>query len=270
LIAALLEARPMHSPDPFVTAHGSFRVGEATVEVEVSVPASPTGAEALLPMLRAFSSEIVAVAVHREQAAGRQISCRAGCGACCRQLVPLSLTEARQLQELVSELPDAHRERVLPRFDEAVSRLREAGLLPRLERVSTMTRAERVALGLEYFALGIACPFLEAEACSIHEQRPLTCREYLVTSNSAHCAEPASGRVVGVRLDASVLNAFLRTEATTAQALRYVPLVLAPYLRQKAPAPMHTGPEWIQRLVRELSGADVGNATDGLGPELPA
>ena len=40
-------------------------------------------------------------------------------------------------------------------------------------------------LGREYFQLGIPCPFLEEESCSIYHDRPITCREYLVTSPPA-------------------------------------------------------------------------------------
>jgi hypothetical protein len=43
-------------------------------------------------------------------------------------------------------------------------------------------------MSLEYFRLGITCPFLEDGSCSIYEHRPLVCREYLVTSPAAHCA----------------------------------------------------------------------------------
>ena len=43
-------------------------------------------------------------------------------------------------------------------------------------------------LAYRYFDLGIPCPFLEDESCSIHEDRPLRCREYLVTSPAAMCA----------------------------------------------------------------------------------
>ena len=51
-----------------------------------------------------------------------------------------------------------------------------------------------------YFRLGIACPFLESESCSIHRDRPLVCREYLVSSPSEHCADPVRGTIERVPL----------------------------------------------------------------------
>jgi hypothetical protein len=55
------------------------------------------------------------------------------------------------------------------------------------------------SLGLRYFALGIACPFLEDERCTIHPIRPLRCREYLVASPAEHCAHPETKEIVGVK-----------------------------------------------------------------------
>ena len=49
-----------------------------------------------------------------------------------------------------------------------------------------------------YFALGIPCPFLEEESCSIHPDRPLVCREYLVTSPAELCAGPTQEGVTPV------------------------------------------------------------------------
>jgi hypothetical protein len=53
-------------------------------------------------------------------------------------------------------------------------------------------------------SLGLACPFLEDESCSIHPYRPSICREYLVTSPAEHCAElgrkPVASIPVSIRL----------------------------------------------------------------------
>ena len=42
------------------------------------------------------------------------------------------------------------------------------------------------------------CPFLEEESCSIHPDRPLVCREYLVTSPAELCAGPTQEGVTPV------------------------------------------------------------------------
>jgi Fe-S-cluster containining protein len=244
-----------------VVAGGRLRVGDAILDVELSVPSGPTGLATLLPLVRAFANEVVAVAERRERGAGRRITCRAGCGACCRQLVPLAMTEAYQLRDLIEALPESQRVKVRARFDAAVTRLHDAGLLPSLEQVARLSREERVALGREYFALGIPCPFLEQEACSIHPQRPLSCREYLVTSPAVHCSDPTGGKVAGVKLDASVLDALIQAEAPSPEQRSYVPMILAPYLTRPTEERSETGPDWTRRLIEQLTGSDVGDAT---------
>ena len=54
----------------------------------------------------------------------------------------------------------------------------------------TGTAEERTELAYEYFKHGIACPFLEDESCSIHPDRPMACREYLVSSPAENCRAP--------------------------------------------------------------------------------
>jgi hypothetical protein len=55
-------------------------------------------------------------------------------------------------------------------------------------------------LGLDYFALGIPCPFLEDESCSIYADRPLACREYLVSSEPANCSRPEAAAVAVIEV----------------------------------------------------------------------
>ncbi len=60
-------------------------------------------------------------------------------------------------------------------------------------------KTECTPLGLRYFALGIPCPFLEDERCTIHSIRPLRCREYMVASPAENCAHPETKEVIGVK-----------------------------------------------------------------------
>lgn len=127
----------------------------------------------LLPLWQRQLDRVEAV----ERKAGRVPSCRDGCGVCCRQVVPLSLPEAFMLARHVDALPDARREAVLARFEQAKGRLDRAGLLgePLLSRAH------------DYWALSIDCPFLEAQSCSIHPTRPSACREHLALDGPERC-----------------------------------------------------------------------------------
>ena len=210
----------------------------------------------LLSALRSLTNTVVDAAVERERGMGREISCKAGCGACCRQLVPLSLTEARELPHLIAGLEDAHRERVTARLNEAISKLRASGVLGRLERYSTLSRDERSELSTEYFRLGIPCPFLEDESCSIHPVRPVICRQYLVTSDPSHCANPSAETVAPVPIAANVFAALTRVEAREPNPPQSVPLVVAPILNtaegDSAADPRKTVPAWMSLLLEQM------------------
>lgn len=182
------------------------------VEVGMEVPTGEVPMQALLPALRTTADAFVAYASERAAAEGKPVSCAKGCGACCRQLVPLAEAEARRLAALVEELPEPRRSAVKARFADAVARVEAAGLLPALEGRAERLVERNVDTGLAYFALGIACPFLEDESCSVYEERPIACREYLVSSPPAACSTPSRETVASVPLPTRVWAAMAREE----------------------------------------------------------
>lgn len=200
------------------------------VEMEASLPAGPVRLESLLPVFQKLADGLVGLAVDRASAEGRTVSCRKGCGACCRQLVPISEVEARRIGRLVDELPEPRRGEIRARFARARERLAEAGLLARLEVRDSFEKDEVSSFGLAYFRTGIPCPFLEEESCSIHPDRPISCREYLVTSPAVHCADPKPGIIDQVELPGKVWTALARADSSgpPARFIPWVPLVLAP------------------------------------------
>jgi len=180
-----------------------FRDGAFSAGIEV--PEEPMRAVDLLPILHELSDALIGVAVAEAELQGRRVSCRAGCGACCRQIVPISEMEARYLADLIAAMPDERRERVMTRFAQVVATLRASGLLE-----APSAPGERHRLGMEYFKLGLPCPFLEDESCSIHEHRPASCREYLVTSPAANCSAPTGENIQMVELPAKLSQVLYR------------------------------------------------------------
>jgi len=220
---------------------------------EITVPAGPTTTRDLLPLARALSAVMVREAIRAEAAAGREISCRSGCGACCRSLVAISQIEARQIRDLVAGFDAARKAAIEARFEAARQRLQAAGLLARLEGAESWTDADyRQGVGA-YFALGIPCPFLEDESCSIYTERPLTCREFLVTSPPAQCAVLGSDAVRPVRLPVAMFNAVARwgVPAQGEFVESWVPLILAPAWADAHPddALPKPGPELLRELL---------------------
>jgi len=212
----------------------SLRIGREQVRLSIRIPEAPLSLVDLLPLLNSLTELTTAVAGREAAAAGRPVRCAPGCGACCRQLVPIAPAEAIALRATIAGLEPRHRERVEARFTAATRQFLTSGLTEQLAASDPTGRdrpqvpVSRRRLGLEYFAQAIPCPFLEQESCSIHPHRPLACREYLVASDPSHCARPASDTVAVVELPRRLSQLLLKLGAELApEQPRWLPLSLA-------------------------------------------
>jgi Fe-S-cluster containining protein len=224
------------------------------LRIPVSVAAGPTRWRVVLPLLQSITNQIVDAAVGEAESAGRRVSCQKGCTACCRHAVPLAHVEADLLRSLIQRMPPARRATVLARFADARRRLANAGMLEPMEHPDRVPPGEWRALGIRYFALGIACPFLEDEACSIYADRPLACREYLVTSPAENCSHPDGQNVDGVRLGMKPSVALLEAARPASDGPTWTPLILASQAndgRPTEPEP-RPGPELVKSFFHHL------------------
>jgi Fe-S-cluster containining protein len=226
-----------------------------TIEATVSVPREDLRMTDLLPLLFSFSNALVMIGEDVARAAGKPVSCRAGCGACCRQLVPVSEPEALHLAELVRALPPERATLVRERFRAALETLC-AGLAGRLrDPDANKTLDQRRELGLEYFRAGVPCPFLENESCSIYEQRPLSCREYLVSSPAENCKRPTAETIWMVPVPAKLSELlYCFGDGAGNDRSRWVPLVLALEWaeEQKAEPPRWPAPKLFENFLRQV------------------
>ncbi len=236
-----------------------LEVDGRAVRIERAVPRGPTAAVKLLPLLRDLSGAIVARASAQASAMGQPVTCREACAACCRQLVPVGRAEAERLREFVAAMPAKRRAGVLARFRAAQAEMRSAGL-DRLREPARMSDGERArdargdygAVGLLYQRSHIDCPFLADERCAIYPERPLACREHLVTSAPEHCGRPELPGVEGLGTDGLVFEALAAIDAPAGAEPDWIPL---PYALEWVPAPRSrpgTGPELFHRALAAL------------------
>lgn len=251
----------MHpDPDEKVSATVQLTVAGHELTIDMKLPTRRVRPGELLPLYRGLAEHLVQAGVANVRSAGHEVSCRKGCGACCRQLVPISETEARRIREVIDELPAERQAEIRGRFAAARRQLQEAGLLAGLQGRSLAPLPDSVSFGIRYFALGIPCPFLEDEACSIYEERPIACREYLVTTPPANCARPTRETIATVPVPGRVSRAVRwLTAPADAEQPAWVPLILAPDWAEAnpEPAPTRTGPELARALFEQLSGDEV-------------
>jgi Fe-S-cluster containining protein len=227
-------AESAHSTATLRLAVGDLRIAHA-----ITVPNARVTAADIVPALQGLVNAVVEAAE-----AGQPISCRKGCGACCRQLVPVSRTEGERLLQLIAGMPAGQRQRLSERFAAAEAAIAAADLTER------KGRSDR-ELSTAYFALGVPCPFLEEESCSIHPERPLVCREYLVTSPAELCAGPTQAGVAPV----AVPKVSMAARRLQDDADDWFPLAMLMAWARRRPrsAAKRTGPEWVQRFLKGLS-----------------
>jgi Fe-S-cluster containining protein len=243
-----------------VRATAQLSISGHRFEMEMSVPKAPMRPGRLLPLLQSMADTVVGIAEGSAREEGLTISCKKGCGACCRQLVPISTVEARRLRDLIREMPEPRRSRIRVRFEAARRRLHESGMLEGLLHPERMPEEQAQALGLQYFYQGIACPFLEEESCSIHPDRPIACREYLVTSPAENCARPTAETVDCVKIPVQISRVVRRLdEHSNPHPAHWVPLVLAPAWAEANPdiAPLRSGIELVREVFSRLTGEEI-------------
>lgn len=177
----------------------------------------------LVDMLNKMGMEIAA-------SVNRTVTCGAGCGVCCCQMVPLSPPEAAIIADVVAHLPKDKRMKVVASFEAAVKRLAEAKLRETLFEVYRKPADKNTVMEInrKYFELGIQCPFLFDGSCSIYERRPSRCREYSVMSPPEYCADPFDARIRQLPLTIKMCESFTAGwSAFTGETPQIVPLTLA-------------------------------------------
>lgn len=230
------------------------------VAVQVKVPVGDVPPAKLLPLYRSIAELLTNLAVKNVEAAGHRVTCAKGCGACCRQLVPISALEARELVKLVERMPEPRRTVVKQRFAEIRRRLEQDAphLLPHLLNPQDAPEPVLETLGDDYFALGMACPFLEGESCSIYADRPTACRQYLVVSNPVHCSELKSDNVRAIQAPPGPVSratpSFERSPG--GRPVDWVTLTLSPDFvarHPQEPAP-RAGTQLVEQFFNRLTG----------------
>jgi len=198
----------------------------------LDVPTGFVPITSIVPLARRLGEEVLKLEEHQSRQAGHSISCRMGCAACCRMLVPLSPPEAFSLLEYVDQLPEKRRMALEQKIRASKAELAAHGLLDDLQAVADAETPipdhDLEPLNRAYYAVRHPCPFLENEMCSIYEARPAACRELLVTSPAELCdnlvENPVEPIPVSVRIG-TVLGLLWST--LTGSAPRLIPLPLA-------------------------------------------
>jgi Fe-S-cluster containining protein len=251
----------MKNEGDWVTGRVKLSVEGHPLDMEMTVPAKPVTIRTMLPVFQQMSNSFVQIGIDAVEGNGEEISCKKGCGACCRQPVPVSEAEAYQIAELVEEMSEPRRSEVRERFQKAFEHFAEIGWFEKLEKTASMPAKIRQQTLTDYFHEGIPCPFLEDESCSIHQNRPTVCREYLVTSPAENCQDPTPETIRGVPLPikpSATLCAITKSD-NLGSVVNFVPLILSLVWVDKFPENKEerTGEQWMAEFFKNLTKSEI-------------
>lgn len=183
-------------------------------------------------LLRKHADDRIGALLERTAASGSPSRCRAGCDACCHQLVMVTPMEAHAIDQYLDTHPNVRSglDRGLeawrgalaehPELAAGLDDLAAAGGYPEEEDGG---RLEEV-----YWSARLPCPFLASGHCTIYPVRPFSCREHHVVSAPELCQieldrpEPA-----GTRLEHRTLAAYIGSTVYFLPDI-LMPLPLAP------------------------------------------
>jgi len=245
----------MKNSSEFTTATIQMSVKGVPTEMKLEIPKNTVKPQRMLPVFQQMTNKFVQISID-ETDDDKKISCKAGCGACCKQLVPIAKIEAHRLAKLIRGLPALQKTKIVKRFKKGFEHLTKSGWFKRYEKVSELSSEEKNKLGMDYFYEGIPCPFLEKGACSIHPDRPLVCREYLVTSPADNCAAPTAGSIDMVAQPLKMSSSIYRLseEISSDDEPGYLPLISVLEWTTKNPDifPTKSGETWMGIAMRKM------------------
>ncbi len=253
----------MKNSTEFTTATIQMSVKGVPTEMKLEIPKNAVKPQRMLPVFEKMTNNFVQISID-EIENNKEISCKAGCGACCKQLVPIAKIEAHRIAKLIRSLPALEKVKVVKRFEEGYEQLTKSGWFKQYEKVSDLSRKEKTKLGMDYFHEGIPCPFLEKGACSIHPVRPLVCREYLVTSPAENCSAPTAESIEMVdqpiKMSTSIYR--LSEEISPDNEPGYFPLISTLEWTKENPDifPTNSGENWLGIAMRKMMKTEEKNS----------
>ncbi len=251
----------MANDSEWVTGQIKISINGVPLEMQLTVPAKPVKPQRMLPIFQQMSNSFVEMGVNAVKSSGKKISCQEGCAACCYQAIPLAEIEAYRIAEIVENLPELRRTEIKNRFDAASRHFHEIGWFERLDQCALMPKEARQKVVMEYFYENVSCPFLEDGACSIYEDRPLACREYLVTSAAENCSAPTPETVemVDFQVKAAATLRHIGDSRNLNAIVNFLPLILAlKWTETHADEfPEKTGERWMADFFQKLTRSEI-------------
>ncbi len=158
------------------------------VHFRIDVTAKQATLADIVPLARIISTKLAFTVLGGLNKNKRSVPCRKGCLACCGYLIPLSVPEVFRLREELFAMPPDKSSRILKSCTIAAKRILDKSCEDLDANELTKDNfAQTDQISEWYSGLKLFCPFLSDGLCTLYEQRPLACREHIVTGSNFSC-----------------------------------------------------------------------------------
>lgn len=175
--------------------------------------------------------------IERVAASGETITCQKGCSFCCSVYIEASIRECEAIVYYLYQ-----NENILSQFFQNYlwwrQQLREYGDIFRrceqsLQEMRNTGRSEKTRQAVSdalffYKMQNIACPFLDNQACLIHEVRPYTCAAHFVTTPAELCnpLNPAQPKVYIATIPDDLYDTAFYYQELSRPVITFMPLAV--------------------------------------------
>ena len=208
-----------------------FNILDEPIRLRVGIRDDYARLSDIVPLARALSTEVALLMLGKIAKEGEYVPCCKGCSECCNYLVPVSVPEAFRIRDELLAMPTEQGGLLLQSFlDASRTILDSTNNGCDLSRICDASSEEQLSdLSKWYRGLKLPCPFLSESICTSYEQRPVTCREYIVTGTPLICKNESIGKSNAVTLPVSINNVLVdlssRLEQSEAESI-ILPLLL--------------------------------------------
>ncbi|HBG26574.1 MAG: hypothetical protein A2Y10_16260 [Planctomycetes bacterium GWF2_41_51] len=162
----------------------------------------------IVPIARKISSKMANAILQGIKEKGINVPCRKGCCSCCSSLIPMSVPEVFRMREEFMAKSNKTSNRLLRRcIKSAVRILEKTEYSEYLKDFAKLGKRSVGQVNKWYGELKQVCPLLSGGLCMLYEQRPIACREHIVTGSSDSCKQDHLCRPNVVPIKVSVLEA---------------------------------------------------------------
>lgn len=209
IITVLDTPRQPNSSNPSSEETISFELNIAgkMVPFHINVANDKATLADIVPLARKLSTKMAIAFLADLRKNGLSVPCRKGCCACCSSLIPMSVPEVFRMREELLAMPNDVSNRILGAcIHTAETILNKTRRTSYLEGFSKSGKPRISQINKWYGKLKLACPLLSGDLCTLYEQRPLACREHIVTGSSDSCQKDRKCRPNVTPMPVSVLE----------------------------------------------------------------